>query len=83
MNSIYQTLKQLGLSSDRTKTLFNKKTRDVNELNVWRDSKSGVIFIDDYYTGDQTYIDGVYRSNELKFLEEYKKFVHEFYNDAK
>ena len=81
MNLIYQTLKQLGLSSDRTKTLFNKRTRDVNKLNVWKDSKSGVIFIDDYYTGDQTYIDGIYRSNELKFLNTDLSFS-EAQNDA-
>ena len=60
-NSIFQTLKKLGLTSDQTRVLYNKRTRDVEDLKVWKDSLSGVIFIDEFYTGDETYIDGFYR----------------------
>ena len=52
-----------------SRVLFNERTRDVENVNVWRDSKSGVIYIDDFYTGDETYIDGSYRDNQLVELK--------------
>lgn len=63
-NSVFQTLKKLGLTSQSTKVLFNDRTRDAEGLNVWKDSQSGVVYIDDFYTGDNTYIDGVYRDDK-------------------
>ena len=51
-NKIFETLKNLDLSSEESREIFSKKTRDLNNVNVWKDKKSGVIFIDDYYTGD-------------------------------
>lgn len=62
--TILQTLEKLGLSSKQSRILFNDRTRDVDGLKVWKDSKSGVIYIDDFYTGDETYIDGSYRDNK-------------------
>ena len=59
-NSIFKTLKKLGLTSDQTKVLYNKRTRDVEDLKVWKDSLSGVIYIDEFYTVDETYIYGSY-----------------------
>ena len=49
--------------------IISSRTRDVNSLNVYKDSKSGVIFIDDFYVGDSTYEDGQYRpsNNEERF----------------
>jgi len=64
MSSIFQTLEQLGLTSKQSRVLFNERTRDIENLKVWKDSISGVIYIDDFYTGDKTYIDGGYRDNE-------------------
>ena len=61
-------LKKLELTSENTRFLFNNRTRDVDNLNVWKDSKSGVIYIDEFYTGDKTYVDGSYRDNELDLL---------------
>ena len=61
--TILQTLEKLGLSSKQSRVLFNDRTRDVDGLKVWKDSKSGVIYIDDFYTGDDTYIDDSYRDN--------------------
>ncbi|MDA9781136.1 class I SAM-dependent methyltransferase [Amylibacter sp.] len=58
--SIYATLENLGLTSKKTRVLFNKGTRDVDDLDVWKDLESGVIYIDQYYTGDKTYVDGLY-----------------------
>ena len=69
MTTIFQTLEQLGLTSKQSRVLYNDRTRDVENLKVWKDSISGVIFIDDFYTGDETYVDGSYRDDmavELK-----------------
>lgn len=63
--SIFQTLEKLGLASKENQILFNKKTRDVNDLKVWKDKVSGVIYIDEFYTGEQTYINGSYRNDEV------------------
>lgn len=60
--SIFQTLEKLGLTSKQSRVLFNERTRDVESLKVWKDTVSGVIYIDDFYTGDETYIDGSYRN---------------------
>jgi|TARA_B100000767_G_scaffold275789_1_gene315660 2-polyprenyl-3-methyl-5-hydroxy-6-metoxy-1,4-benzoquinol methylase len=61
--SIFPTLEKLGLSSKKSRVLFNDRTRDMDGLNVWKDSISGVIYIDDFYTGDETYVDGAYRKD--------------------
>jgi len=62
--SIFQTLEKLGLTSKQSRVLFNERTRDRENLKVWRDANSGVIYIDDFYTGDETYIDGSYREEK-------------------
>ncbi|MDA9964327.1 class I SAM-dependent methyltransferase [Gammaproteobacteria bacterium] len=66
---IFQTLEKLGLASEQTRVLFSNRTRDNENLKVWRDSSSGVIYIDDYYIGDEIYIDGAYRKSESVKLE--------------
>ena len=43
---------------------FNKGTRDDKEVIVKIDISSGVIFIDDFYVGDNTYEEGNYRNDE-------------------
>lgn len=58
---IFDTLSQLNLTSIETRLLFNNRTRDLDGLQVWKDKVSGVIYIDDFYTSDATYIDGNYR----------------------
>tara|TARA_B000000475_G_C15944163_1_gene426016 strand:- start:180 stop:1064 length:885 start_codon:yes stop_codon:yes gene_type:complete len=58
--SIYPTLEKLGLTSKQSRFLYNDKTRDVDQLKVWKDKISGIIYIEDFYTGDETYIDGSY-----------------------
>ena len=68
-DTIFQTLKELGLSSDQTRILFSDRTRDVDNLKVWKDLESGVIYIDDFYTGDVTYIEGNYRSAKVADLK--------------
>ena len=66
--SIFLTLKKLGLTSEESRVLFNDRTRDVENVKVWKDVKSGVIYVDDFYTGDETYIDGSYRDQNSNNL---------------
>ena len=67
--SIFESLKKLGLTSEETKKLFNKGTRDIKNLDVWVDDVSKVIYIDDFYTGDDIYKDGFYRSDDEDSLK--------------
>ena len=64
-SDIFDYLKKLGLTSKATRTLYSSTTRDVDDLKVWKDEKSGVIYIDEFYTGDETYIDGSYREDNI------------------
>lgn len=63
-SSIFETLSQLDLTSIETRELFSKRTRDRDNLKVWKDKVSGVIYIDNFYTGDKTYVDGAYRDKQ-------------------
>jgi len=69
MTGIFQTLEKLGLTSKQSRVLYNERTRDMENLKVWRDSNSGVVYIDDFYTGDETYIDGSYRDDKAVELK--------------
>ncbi len=62
---IYQTLLDLGLVREETVSVFSRNTRDVRNLEVLRDSVSGVIFIDGHYVGDAQYRSGAYRGRAV------------------
>ena len=62
--SIFPILEKLGLTSKQSRVLFNERTRDIDRLKVWKYLNSGVIYIDDFYTGDATYIEGSYRDDQ-------------------
>ena len=47
-SKFFHYLKQLNLTSESTRSLFNIGTRDQEDLKVWREEVSGVIFIDDF-----------------------------------
>jgi 2-polyprenyl-3-methyl-5-hydroxy-6-metoxy-1,4-benzoquinol methylase len=67
--SIRNTLIRIGaINNDRLK-LLSSKTRDNPNINVYRDSASGVIFIDEYYIGDGEYFTGEYRSAPKSFSQ--------------
>ena len=74
-NSIFHTLKKLGLTSDETKKLFNVGTRDLKNINVWKDDLSGVIFIDDFYTGDDVYKGGTYRKDLPNQMIDHERYI--------
>lgn len=79
--SIFQTLESLQLTSTETRSVFNEKTRDVDDLIVWKDDVSGVIYIDDFYTGDGTYVEGAYRE-EKQFIQNVGKPDYESFTDV-
>ena len=79
--SIFTTLEKLGLTSKKTRSLYSDRTRDVDKLKVWKDNISGVIYIEDFYTGDKTYADGSY-VNDRKVILTGGPTELEFINDA-
>ena len=60
-STIRKTLNRIGAIADDRVELFSSKTRDNPNLNVYRDSLSKVIFIDNHYVGDDEYVSGEYR----------------------
>ena len=64
--SVFDSLKKLGLASEETSILFNKGVRDNPNLNVFKDISSGVIFIKNFYSGDEVYENGNYRKEKSK-----------------
>ena len=64
MGKIFNLLESLDLISKDTIEVFSESTRDVKNLKVFRDLKSDIIFIDDFFVGEDVYIQGEYRENE-------------------
>lgn len=62
-NTIFNSLKSHGLTSLESRKLLSESTRDSKNISVWQDDNSGVIYIDDFYVGDDTYIEGTYRED--------------------
>ena len=54
-NKILSTLIKLGIVNKKDIEIFSKSTRDVNNLSVFKDKKSKVIFIDNFYVGIEEY----------------------------
>ena len=64
MGKIFSILESLELTSKDTVKIFSESTRDVKNLKVFKDSKSDIIFIDDFFVGKDVYIDGSYHEEE-------------------
>ena len=62
-SKITKTLTDLGLASEDSRVLFSKRTRDKENLPVWRDRLSGVIYINDYYVGEDEYLTSEYNKD--------------------
>lgn len=58
---ISDTLMRIGAIKKENVEVFSTKTRDNNDLNVYRDRVSKVIYIDDFYIGEKVYENGEYR----------------------
>ena len=88
MKHLRTLLIDIGAVSEESIEIFATSTRDVNDLKVYRDNLSGVIFIDDYYCGESEYKTGSYREEQFsrvtgyediadseRRFERYKKFI--------
>jgi 2-polyprenyl-3-methyl-5-hydroxy-6-metoxy-1,4-benzoquinol methylase len=60
---IRETLLQIGAIDEKNITVYSSRTRDNSDLTVYKDIKTDVIFIDDYYVGDEEYTKGAYRGS--------------------
>ena len=60
-SKVRETLENIGAISSASVYQFASRTRD-REIPVFRDSITGVIFIDEFYVGDDEYASGAYRS---------------------
>ena len=58
---ISDTLLSIGAIKKENIEVFSTKTRDNNNLTVFRDNISKVIYIDDFYVGEEVYESGEYR----------------------
>lgn len=63
-------LKQIGAISDDSIEVFATRTRDAL-VEVYRDRKSGVIFIDDFYVGEEEYTSAEYRGKTAVPVEDF------------
>ena len=66
MTTIFKTLEQLGLTSKQSRVLYNDRTRDVENLKVWKDLDSGIIYIDEFETKIDEYASGTFREEIAK-----------------
>lgn len=86
--SILDDLLKVNAINEKNIEIFSKSTRDNKNILVKRDSKSSVIFIDDFYIGDDEYIDGFYKhdadtffynsedaSDSERRFEQFKRFI--------
>jgi cyclopropane fatty-acyl-phospholipid synthase-like methyltransferase len=64
MSKIFNLLESIGMTTNRTSELFANSTRDMNNLKVYKDSVSDVIYIDNFFIGDDIYSDGAYREKQ-------------------
>lgn len=64
VSNVRETLESIGAIVSANIVQFASRTRD-REIPVFRDTVSGVIFIDNYYVGDDEYLTGQYRGDSL------------------
>ncbi len=65
MASIFETLSEIGVASEDDREVYSVCTRDRDDVTVYRDRRSGVIYIDGFYGGDAVYEEGSYRDINL------------------
>ena len=64
---LFEDLCDLKLTNEETGYLFHKGTRDNSNIKVYKDINSGIIYIKDFYIGDEEYIQGKYRGELSNF----------------
>ncbi|MEM5584113.1 class I SAM-dependent methyltransferase [Roseibium sp. AS2] len=65
MTSIFETLSRIGVAAEDSREVYSAGTRDRDDVTVYRDSRSGVIYIDGFFGGDEVYREGGYREINL------------------
>lgn len=65
MTSIFETLSRIGVAAKDSREVYATGTRDRDDVTVYRDKSSGVIYIDGFYGGDEVYRQGSYREVNL------------------
>lgn len=68
-SKIRETLLRLGLINEKNIEIYSKNTRDKQNLTVYQDSKTKIIFIDEHYVGDKEYEKGDYRNQSMPLME--------------
>jgi SAM-dependent methyltransferase len=66
---IRETLVEIGAIDTESVAAFAPRARD-RDVTVFRDESSGVIFIDDFYVGDDEYESGEYRGEDEPSFED-------------
>ena len=59
----------LGIISEENLRIFSNRTRDNDNLKVWIDEKTNVIFLDSFYVGDDEYKSGDYKIKKQKYWD--------------
>ena len=73
--NIRSMLERIGAIRPENIEIFSNNTRDVNGLRVYRDKVSKVIFIDNYYVGEQEYSSGEYRGDSFQIVTDHRVSV--------
>lgn len=79
-SKIRETLFRLGLIKDENVEVFSQNTRDRKNLTVYRDHTSKIIFIDEYYVGDEEYEIGNYRFQPEPLMEDVNADLEDLLN---
>ncbi|MDA9285236.1 class I SAM-dependent methyltransferase [Pseudomonadales bacterium] len=72
---IFETLARIGVATKEAQILYANGTRDVESLKVYKDLNTGVIYIDDFYTGEETNTSGAYRLDGADSVPDYERKV--------
>lgn len=81
-NKILSTLIKLGIVNKKDIEIYSKSTRDVNNLSVFKDKKSNIIFIDNFYVGIEEYQKANYKKISKPGLKD-KNSNYEDYENTK
>ncbi len=69
ISKIRETLLRLGLINEINVEIYSENTRDKQNLRVYKDNKTKIIFIDEYYVGDKEYENGDYRNQPMPLMK--------------
>lgn len=69
VSKIRETLLRLGLINEKNIEIYSEKTRDKNNLTVYKDINTKIVFIDEHYVGDEEYESGDYRNQVISSMK--------------